>query len=182
MLIDIRRAPREPASEEVDGVLLACHQRIRRFTALALRLGEPGEPQGEDGDRAAAAAAVQRYFEVALPLHAADEDESLRPRLLAAGASPEAERALTVMAAEHREIEALLAEAVPLWRELAQAPERHEALRPALLRVARPLDVLFQRHLQAEEAIIFPLLRRALDADALAQIRGELRQRRGQIV
>lgn len=180
MLIDIRRAPFGPAKDEIDDLLLACHRRIRRFSGLALRLGEPGP--GGDGDntaRAEAAAAVQHYFDVALPLHAADEDESLRPRLLAAGVSAPVERALAVMEAEHRQIDLLLTAAIPLWRELAQAPERHGVLRPALLRIAQPLDQLFLQHLQAEENIIFPILHQVLDAEALGQIRHELRQRRG---
>lgn len=49
--------------------LLACHERIRRFIALAAR------PDCDAESRAA----VIRYFTEALPLHVADEEELIAP-------------------------------------------------------------------------------------------------------
>ena len=53
-------------------LLLECHQRIRAFLDLADRLGPPGpDPAQAVAD---AAARVHRYFTLALPLHARDEE------------------------------------------------------------------------------------------------------------
>src|SRR6185503_9035331 len=73
------------SGDELTGSLLDCHERIRRFTALALELGRvapPGAPEALEQIREAAAG-VPRYFTVALPLHSADEEQSVEPRLVA---------------------------------------------------------------------------------------------------
>jgi hypothetical protein len=58
-----------------------CHARVRKFCALARRLGE-----GASGEEARdAAAQLDRYFRIALPLHVADEEQSLAPRLVRLG-------------------------------------------------------------------------------------------------
>src|SRR4051812_30710357 len=69
---------RRPAGEPLLAALLDCHSRIRRFSTLAIRLAEADAPPNEIAETAAA---VHRYFTVALPLHAADEDLSIAPRL-----------------------------------------------------------------------------------------------------
>jgi hypothetical protein len=70
-------APR-PAAGAVE-LLLECHERIRHFARLALKLA--GTRDLPPAEVAEAAAAVRRYFAEALPLHAADEEESMMPRL-----------------------------------------------------------------------------------------------------
>ena len=58
-------------------LLLECHARIRHFLALARRLGEArGESPTALSDTAAQ---VHRYFTLALPLHAQDEEEVILP-------------------------------------------------------------------------------------------------------
>ena len=62
-----------------------CHRRIERFLGVLVNLsrerhvGELGEPA-----RSALAAALH-YFDAGAPLHTADEEESLFPRLRVAG-------------------------------------------------------------------------------------------------
>src|SRR5512138_2428637 len=93
-----RLGPPPPGGDVVDA-LLDCHQRIREFTSLAVRLaGARGLPDEEIRD---AAARVHRYFSVALPLHARDEEESLLPRL--EGLDPDVDRELAEMMREHAE-------------------------------------------------------------------------------
>ena len=62
-------------------LLLACHGRIRWFTALAARLAS-AEPASE-ASVADAALRVHRYHAVALPLHQADEELSIARQLVA---------------------------------------------------------------------------------------------------
>src|SRR5512140_1897216 len=76
--IKLGKSATQVEQDAVD-MLLACHQRIRNFTGIALRLAEvegAGAPE-----IANAAEAVHRYYAIALPLHEADENESVYPRL-----------------------------------------------------------------------------------------------------
>jgi hemerythrin-like domain-containing protein len=153
-------------------LLQGCHQRIRTFTALAVKLLDAeGVPAREVAE---AAAAVLRYFTEALPKHVEDEEESLRPRLDTL-APP---GALAQMAGQHRELEAVLAALADPWLMLAREPvalaEVRAGLRPPTLRMAG----LWEPHLQLEEREIFPQLA-SLPSDARAAIWTEMRGRRG---
>lgn len=160
-------------SDDVAGLLRDCHDRIRRFTALAGRLADAEAPPAE---RAEAATRVLRYFEEALPLHAADEDRAIHPRVLAA--RPDLAAVLDDMTREHGPIDEAIAVGLPVWRAVAEDPSRAAALAVALAEVARNLDRLFAPHLAAEEATIFPAVA-ALPAGIQAEIRAEMRARRG---
>jgi hypothetical protein len=155
--------------------LLDCHERIRRFTELAVRLGQPAPTQlaGQVGE---ACAQVKRYFTVALPLHAADEELSIAPRLLPA--APELADELASMSAEHAPIHQVIADLVPLWDTLVATPERHADLSARLRAPALWLSQLFETHLRPEEELIFPTMIQRLTPDAVAEILGEMKGRR----
>lgn len=154
--------------------LVACHGRIRHFTSAAKLLGERWE--GRDQDVRDMARAVTRYFSIALPLHAADEDESIAPRLRRVAPTAVVE-ALARMTEEHGPIEAAIAAALPFWTSLEEDPH-DDAVRAACADAGHRLHALFGPHLDAEEAIIFPALARLPEAE-IAVISAELRQRRG---
>lgn len=163
---------KKPA-EDVAGMLRDCHDRIRRFTALAGRLAAPGDAPA--AEVAEAAGRVLHYFEKGLPLHAEDEDLSLRPRL--AEANPELAGLLSAMTDEHREIDEAIAVGLPAWRILTSDPSRAGELAPVLAEAASRLDRLFAIHLPPEEERIFPAVAR-LPAEVQAAIREEMRARR----
>jgi hypothetical protein len=171
MLIGIGRRV-EPAPDDVVGPLLSCHERIRQFSVMAERLASGRHPPGEVAD---AAARVERYFRVALPLHVEDEERSLRPRLLALS-DPRLAEALDAMTAEHAAIDALLASLVPRWAELSREPDRL-AVFGDLARDSAELRRVFDAHLAAEERLVFPVVADRLAAEALG-IRDEIRARR----
>ncbi len=154
-------------------LLLECHDRIRSFLLLSRRLAAAQDPDGV----AEAAARVVRYFTEALPLHARDEEESLRPRL--AGLDPALDVALATMLREHAEHEAPLGALVAACRELARDPRRQPELAPAIARAADALDAHFVAHLRSEEEIVFPAVRRLLPERELAANAREIRERRG---
>lgn len=172
-----RGGARRTGDAHAADLLLECHERIRRFAALAVALTAWPDPRPEDV--ADAAARVVRYFEQALPLHVRDEEESIRPRLLAAG-SPDLARALEDMAREHDEHEPLLAALLPRWQALALDPARLPALRDDLARDAAALQEMLERHLAAEERLVVPAVR-ALPPDEAAAIVAELRARRAPV-
>jgi hemerythrin-like domain-containing protein len=167
-------------SQERDALelLLGCHSRIRHFTDMALRLAQNAD-QAPPDDLARAAAAVHRYFTVALPLHEADENESLYPRMRAALADgDELTSALDAMVAQHRDIDAVIAGLVPVWERVREEPSAAPPLQSHLLAGAERLDQLWATHLKLEEEFIIPLVRRRLPISALDGIFSEMRARR----
>lgn len=162
---------RSDRPDSVVARLADCHARIRRFSTLAARLADA--ETAPDAEIAEAARAVVRYFDLALPLHAADEDQSIAPRLGAAQA-----QALSEMTAQHQRIEWLLDELIPRWRRLATAPAERAADRAQLSDGAARLIAMFDAHLALEEAHIFPAIE-ALPADIQEQILDEMTGRRG---
>lgn len=173
MLIQIGRGGAAP-QDDVVGALLACHGRIRAFTAIAQRMLVGAAAPAEVAD---AAARVERYFRVALPLHSADEELSLCPRLRAAPVTQDVVDALSAMMDEHTPIEALLECLLPRWATLARDPLELPALAAELARATAELDRLFQAHLAREEQELFPAVREHLACDELV-IRAEMVARR----
>lgn len=167
--IDLGRGSTEP-DESVGGALLACHAKIRSFMRTAARLAsdEPAAP----ADVASSAAALARYFTEALPRHARDEDESLAPRLRAAGFDGD----LDALQREHDEIDAYLERLVPAWRDIAADPARRTA--HALAADTSGLADLFERHLSWEEEHLIPRLAGLLTTAQLEEIRREMKARR----
>ncbi|MEB2311159.1 MAG: hemerythrin domain-containing protein [Sorangiineae bacterium] len=156
------------------GLLLDCHARIRRFTALAQ--GLMTDSSAAPSEISAVAAQVHRYFAVALPLHVQDEEESVLPRLR--GRDAVLDQALATMHTEHQRIDAVLPRLLEAWSELTANPTAWGALRAAQLDRLTELAQLFDAHLAAEEAVVLPALERLLDDDARGEIERELRARR----
>lgn len=171
----LTRLGRSDQGESLLDLLRACHERIRRFAAIAVTLSRPDSATRPAAELRDGADAVRRYFAVALPLHAADEEHSLVPRLRGRAAALDA--ALATMTAEHLEHQPDLGRVVELCAALAAAPERHAELAPALAEPAARLADAFARHLQLEEEVIFPVVA-TLPAEVQAAIVGELRARR----
>src|SRR5690242_6505881 len=97
-MIQIKKAGETKVREgDVFDALLDCHARIRTFLGLARRLA--GDDPATETETRDAAAAVERYFTVALPLHVLDEDESLLPRLR--GRNADLDLAIALMHGEH---------------------------------------------------------------------------------
>jgi iron-sulfur cluster repair protein YtfE (RIC family) len=163
------------APDDVAGVLLACHERIRKFLGIARQLavvaatGAVREP-----DIAAAAEQVRRYFAEALPLHVADEDETIAPRL--AGA-PAAAAALAAIHRDHAAHAPAIAVLVEICGAIARDPARAAATSGDLARVAAWLTDELEAHLALEERTVIPAVRR-LPREAQDVIRAEIRARR----
>ena len=151
---------------ELHELLLACHERIRRFTGGLLALCEP---PASDERFLPTVQACLAYFEQALPLHAQDEDESLLPRLMALPGPPVV--ALEAMGEQHRRIEALQPRVCAALRELLAGEPLHE---PELFRT---FSALLREHIREEELRIFPRLEE-LSGQEQSRMVDELRARR----
>jgi iron-sulfur cluster repair protein YtfE (RIC family) len=171
MLIQI--GPSREPSDIVD-LLLECHERIRTFLSLANRLAHAhAASRDEISD---AATRITRYFSDALPLHVADEEQSILPRL--SGRTPELDAALEGMHQEHLDHEPQLNTLVELCHKLQTSPERLEELRHSLLSTASMLGNTFSTHLEQEEQIILPAIKTCLPPLEQAAMLSELRARR----
>jgi hemerythrin-like domain-containing protein len=166
---------RSSAPADAVDLLLECHDRIRNFLALARRIAERGA--GDPAGVPEAAERVRRYVTQALPLHARDEEESILPRLR--GRDPALDAALATMTREHLEHEPPLAALVEACEALAEDPARLPDLAPAVLRATAELEHHFAAHLQREEEVVFPAMRRLFDAATDAAVVAEIRARRG---
>src|SRR5215475_8091586 len=135
-------SPKEP-SDVVD-LLLECHERIRNFLGLACKLGKAQEPAMDEIRDAASR--VTRYFSEALPLHVADEEQSILPRL--SGRSVELDETLQSMHSEHLEHDAQLQTLLATCSTLRASPEKLDELRPTLSSTATTLEKEFTTHLE----------------------------------
>lgn len=176
MLTPLRRGPADQP-RDLRGHLLACHQRIRQFSATARKLGDPSISPADAAD---ACRAVRRYFTVAMPLHHEDEERSILPRLAAAGPPSDLRRALEAMRVEHAAIDRAVNEAVALWDAVLADPAAWIAARSRLEETGARLEELFAAHLLLEETFVFPALERLLLPEDQAAIVSEIRARRAQ--
>jgi hemerythrin-like domain-containing protein len=176
--IQIKTAPAEPnpAEETAIDALTGCHDRIRYFTELSQKLsGAVGQPAA---DIASVAQKVHRYFTVALPLHEADENVSLDPRLRRAVPEQRLADASAEMVRQHKDINEVLQQLIPMWATLAEQPDALESLAPALRDKSNRLNDLFVGHLSLEEQTVFPAMREFLSQDDMDAIRAEMKDRR----
>ena len=169
-------APDDLKEETAVDALLGCHDRIRYFTGLSQKLAEAvGQPAN---DIAGVAEKVHRYFTVALPLHEADENVSLDPRLRRSVPEERLVEASAEMVRQHKDIDEVVEQLVPMWETLRRNPEALASIAPALRDRSDRLNTLFESHLTLEEQTIFPAIREFLSPADLEAIRAEMNERR----
>jgi hemerythrin-like domain-containing protein len=172
-------SPAKPQSQSEDAVdlLIGCHQRIRHFTAVAMKLAHA---QGASIDEVRQAAeAVHRYYSVSLPLHEADEDQTLQPRLSSVG-DERVRHALLAMSDQHQAIDELLERLLPLLRLVRNNPATIGEVGGEMCSITKALDEMFRAHLEMEEDVIFPAIRTLLPEGARRDVLREMRERRKQ--
>lgn len=160
--------PRE--APDVVSALASCHEKIRTFLAGLDRV----VAAAESGDPRVPAAAVQirRYFAEGLPLHAADEDLSIAPRLIPL--APELAPLFQDLARDHEAIDACIATLVLQLDALAAGRPSPQAV---LRATAALLSSLLLPHIEREEAELFPRCA-SLPPDVQRAITEEIARRR----
>ncbi|HEY5947880.1 MAG TPA: hemerythrin domain-containing protein [Kofleriaceae bacterium] len=170
MLVQLGKRPE--ASDIVD-LLLECHQRIRKFLSISRSLATT--PDADPAQTKDAAAQVRRYFAESLPMHVADEQEQVLPRLVSA--SPDIARALATMTEEHDTHAPLVEQLVAVCDRLVEDPRQAAAVSAELTQIVDKLTQELEPHLEAEERVIFPALRR-LPSEQRDEILVAMRERR----
>ncbi len=177
MLNQIRTATPKSAGENAIELLTSCHQKIRHFSGVAVRLAHA---QGVAADEIVQAAdGLFRYFTVALPLHEADENLSVHPRLRRA--APEGELAgpaADAMVDQHQAIDELVERLLPLWVLTRSNPEKLPEVAGEMCAIAGRLKEIFDSHLKLEEETVFPALQKYLSEAELGEIVSEMQARR----
>lgn len=174
--ISTAKTARAKQEDAVD-LLIGCHERIRHFTAVAVKLAHAqGASPAEIRE---AAASVHRYYSVSLPLHEADEDHTLHPRL-GVVADEKLRHALLAMADQHQAIDGLIERLVPLLILVRSNPSAISEVGSEMCSITKTLDEAFRGHLQMEEEAIFPAIRSLLPESARTEILGEMQARRKQ--
>lgn len=173
MLTQLSSIDRAAEPQDLVDLLGECHQRIRRFVALAR---QAGSRQDVPADQIAQACIdVERYFTQALPLHVADEEESIDPRLREL--SPAVNEALDAATRQHQEHEPELKALLRATTALRNNPNDATAQREVAI-AAEAMEAQFEAHLRLEEGVIFPAIRELLSHETQTLIIGELRRRR----
>ena len=159
--------------------LKSCHDKIRHFSGVAVRLAHA---QGAtEREIMQAADGLHRYFTVALPLHEADENLSLHPRLRRALPAEElAGPAADAMLDQHLAIDELVERLVPLWFLARSTPEKLPEIAGEMCALSQRLKELFDAHLKLEEETIFPAMERYLSQSDQAEMVREMQDRRQQ--
>ena len=175
MLNQISPAKSQAKTEDAVDLLTGCHDRIRHFTGVALKLAHAQGAAPEEISQASAGA--YRYYTISLPLHEADEEQSLRPRLDGLG-DEKLRHALAAMSDQHMAIDELLERLLPLLVMVQNNPATLSAAGAEMCSIAKALDEMFRAHLQLEEEVIFPAIRTALPQSMQAEMLREMRERR----
>lgn len=161
-------------SEDVVDLLVECHGRIRRFLVMARQLALASDASSPE--IAATAAQIRRYFAEAFPLHVADEECDIAPRLASM-----ARDSLVRMHADHRAQSLAVDELIVQCGVLEREPDQHAAVCARLHAVAVQLAADLESHMEYEERTLFPALRKLSQHDRDA-ILTAMRQRRSRML
>ena len=162
--------PVAPSIDDPIELLQACHDKVRRFAGLTLRLRSHVAERGPDAEAQEAARSILRYFDMAAPLHHDDEDRDLFPALRSL-AQPELTNCIDELQAQHESLGHLW-HALRPW--LSATAEGQACPPPAEV---DEFAVVYPAHAAREEAEIYPAAAQ-LSATQLRQISDAMVRRR----
>ena len=161
------------------GLLTDCHRRIEMFMGSLRAVGEVID-RPPTGDVRTALETALRYFAQAAPKHTADEDSSLFPRMRQLD-RPEVRSAfseLDKLESDHRVAEPLHGRLQELGEQyLANGSLSADQVQEFREAVAT-LSSMYQRHIELEDNVIFPMAARVLSDQEKAVIASEMAGRR----
>lgn len=164
--------PIKTGFEDPIEMLITCHDRVRHFTGVLERLPGHIAQHGVDVDAQSAIRAIIRYFDVAAPLHHADEDEDLFPALQGILNDEALDRVMAELTAEHETIHVEWLAMKQVLQALAEGKETR--LDPKLLLAfARQ----YQHHARREEEEVYPFAAR-LPAQLITALGERMQARR----
>lgn len=157
-------------------MLEACHERVQRSLDLLGRLVAYLDENGHDAQTRSAAADVLRYFDLAAPLHHADEEAHVFPLLLAQDDAPLRD-AVRRLQADHLRMGELWSTVRPSllrWREPGCTEKLDDTTREAI----RCFRAMYDEHIATEEGMVFPAARAQMNDAALIDMSRQMQARR----
>jgi hemerythrin-like domain-containing protein len=156
------------------GMLTDCHRRIEHFLNILCTVAERAPRRSLTEEEIAAVQSALTYFRVGGQRHTADEEESLFPRLMAAGGFEELRR----LEHDHAKAERLHGDVEAFYRSWISSASLSESESRQLLWSTGQLRDLYEAHIQIEDKVVFPKAAQILDKNAVAAIGREFRARR----
>jgi hemerythrin-like domain-containing protein len=181
MAIQIGQKPESDFNNPL-GLLSDCHRRIERFLDVLVRLCAKGAGAFLTPSETAAMEKALQYFRESAPKHTADEEQSLFPRLRKASGGQELLKCMEMLESDHATADRDHRAVDLLGRRWI---ERGNLLDVELLEMKQALQRLshlYARHIEIEDKKLFPLAAQVLAANALAEVGGEMAERRGAIL
>lgn len=154
------REPLQPVAPSIDDpieLLVACHDKVRRFAGLTLRLRDHLAAKGPDNQAQEAARSILRYFSIAAPLHHDDEEVDLFPALRQLAIN-DLNQHMAQLEAEHTELAALW-QGLQAWLNATAEGQTHPSPDTVEAFAQR-----YQAHAQREEDQVYPFASRLTDA------------------
>jgi len=163
------------------GMMRDCHRRVEHFLEQLLAVAREDRGGPMDAGRRAAFDTALRYFRTGAPLHTADEEESLFPRLRGStsGAAARALAGMERLEHEHRHAQGVHAEVDAMGTRWLETGELSAAEADRLVDLLAGLRETYRAHIAYEDEELFPLAAAALDEIQLSQIGREMALRRG---
>lgn len=165
-----------PSFDEPVEMISACHGRLEAQLDTLRRLAAWLPEHGPDEAARQAATAILRYFRVAGVKHKQDEEEDIFPRVLAR-VGPEELRAASGLVrsllADHQELDVT-------WSDIeSRLSEIQSGVAAALSGESVAFFIQqYQNHLQCEESMLLPIVRRVFTEDDLLEVGARMSQRR----
>lgn len=156
------------------GMLKDCHRRIEHFLGLLCIVVEGAQNRSLSEEEVAAVQVAINYFRTGGQRHTADEEESLFPRLVAAGGCDE----LDALEHDHVEAGGLHSDVETLYRSWFLRGTLAEVETRRLLSSTARLRDLYEAHIAIEDNTVFPTATGILDKGAIEAIGQEFRTRR----
>lgn len=174
-------APAEHTFAEPLGLLSDCHRRVEKFLGIICTVARQAHGGEMNAEQRAGLETAVRYFRKAAPMHTADEEASLFPRMRASD-NPEVAAAMEridELEEGHKVADVAHERVNDLSQKWLDEQTLNEADAAELLRQAEGLVAFYEDHIALEDNVIFPLAGRTLDHATLAEVGREMAERRG---
>jgi hemerythrin-like domain-containing protein len=171
----------EHGFDEPIGLLGDCHRRIEAFLGALQKVQQQAGSGPLSEQHRKAVEASLNYFRTAGPRHNEDEENSLFP-LLRQSSDPRVHEALAAMdalEAEHRTASASHQRVETLYVQWIEVGSLADVQRQTLAKLLDELVALYQRHIDLEDHVIFPLAAEVLNPEQLEKVGKEMAGRRG---
>lgn len=160
------------------GMLKDCHRRIERFLEIVCVVVQRAQSREMTQEEQAAIQAALSYFRAGGVRHTRDEEDSLFPRMRAAGIDPAELEKVGGLEHDHRNADRLHAEVDRLYTSWLEKGRLDQPDEDTLRHATDQLKALYARHIEIEEKQVFPRAAEHLDRVALATMGEEFRARR----